>query len=135
MILIAPREKTAPRPVHLPLAPTVSELSSFASPARRNPSASNAFKMILLHNNKVKLPGIILLHEVNRPAGVVNYGDLRNPISISTLEENRSRKGRVRKPFRMITFSNPWKQLLWNDNVYKKGGGGPSGARKSLRTG
>lgn len=118
MILITPREKAVLRPGHLPLVPTMADLSPFASPARRNPSASNAFKMILLHNSKVKLPGITFLHNMSRPASVVNCGDRCNPISISTLEENRSQKWRARKTFRMTTFSNPSRQLLWNDNVY-----------------
>jgi hypothetical protein len=83
--------------------------------------------MILLCDSEVKVPGITSLHDVNRSTSVAKCGNQRNSFSISTLEENRSRKVRARKAFGMITFANPSKQLLYNDNVYKKGGGYPYG--------
>ncbi len=129
MIPIAPREKTAFPPGRPLLVPTGrSFLSSSALPARRRRAHGNACKMILLRDNKVKLPGIISLHDVNPSTSLVKCGNRRNSFSISILEENRSRKGRVRKAFRMITFANPSKQLFTMIRLQKRWGVPPLGA-------
>jgi len=135
MILIAPRENTALRPGHLPLVPTMAELSSFASPARRNAAASNACKMILLQDTKVNLPGMILLHEVNRPVSAAKCGNRRNIPRICTLEENRSRKGRAGKSFKMIFLYDSKNNLSGMILLHKKVGGTPSRAQFHCQTG
>ena len=128
MILIAPREKTALRPGHLPLVPTMADLSPFASPARRNTSASNTFKMNLLHKDVAKFPGMIFLHKMTVWPGPLSRADnvsVGNPFRICTLDENSSRHGRACKSFKMISLYDSKNNLPGMISLRKKGGGYP----------
>jgi hypothetical protein len=139
MILIAPREKTALRPGRLLLVPTGrSFLSLFALPSRRGPAYANACEMILLHDGKVKRPGIILLHKMTvRPGSASRTNDVSpgNPFRICTLEENSSRRGRAGKSFTMISLCDDKNNIPGMILLHKNVGGTPSGAHFRCQSG
>jgi len=132
MIVIAPRENTALLPGRLLLVPTGrSFLSAFAPAAPRGPAYANTLKMILLRNDKLKLPGIILLHKTAvrlGPSSHANDVSRGNPFRTCTLEENRSRKGRASKSFKMIFLCDSKNNLPGMISLRKKVGGTPVGA-------
>ena len=135
MIPIAPREKTAfppGRPLLVPTGPSF--LSSSALPALRAPAHGNALKMILLRDKEVKLPGIISLHNANPSMSLAECGNQRNSFSISTLEENGSRKGRMSKPFKMILLCDAKNNLPAMILLRKKVGGTPLRAHSHCQT-
>ena len=93
MISVAPRENTVLRPRRLLLVQTELSFLSLLAPRTRYVRAhSNACKMILLRDNKIKPLGIILLHNMNHPAGVVKPKDRSNSIRICSLYENNFSK-------------------------------------------
>lgn len=76
------------------------------------PAFSNTFKLILLHGEKIKLPGIILLHGPNGSASVVTPAIRGKYRRISNLGTEFAEKARICNSFRMRTFANPSRQPL-----------------------
>ena len=129
---------TALRPGRLLLVPRGPSLSSsFALPARPGPAYANACEMTLLHDSKVKWPGIILLHKMTvRPGSETRTNDVsrRNPFRICTLDESRSRNGRVRNPFKMIFLCDEKNNLPGMILLRKEVGGTPPWAHFRCQT-
>ena len=84
---------------------------------------SNSFKMKTFQNERDNF----LRHE--GPGQIVIRGTLLESVHTGEFAPERPA---CAKPFRMITFSNTAKQLLCNENVCKKGGGGGTCLRALL---
>jgi hypothetical protein len=132
MISVTPCENTAllrGRPALVPTGPRF--LSSFSLAAGRSPANANAFKMILLHKDSAKLPGMILLHKITTERGALfalRTPSRRNPFRICTLDENRCRQGRAGKSCKMISLYDSKNNLPGMILLRKKVGVPPVGA-------